>query len=84
MQKQLEKLVAEFLHVEDSVVFGMGFATNSLNLPAIVNKGCLILSDELNHASLCLGARMSGARIKTFKHNSKYFNGLMNVPFPMH
>jgi len=35
-------------------------------------QGCLILSDELNHASLVLGARLSGSTIRVFKHNSKY------------
>jgi len=35
-------------------------------------QGCLILSDELNHASLVLGARLSGAVIRVFKHNSQY------------
>lgn len=39
----------------------------------ILFQGCLILSDELNHASLVLGARLSGASIRTFKHNSKFF-----------
>lgn len=34
-------------------------------------QGCLILSDELNHASLVLGARLSGATIRVFKHNSE-------------
>jgi serine palmitoyltransferase len=66
---QLESLVAEFLGVEDSITFGMGFATNALNIPTLVGKGCLILSDELNHASLVLGSRLSGATIKVFKHN---------------
>jgi serine palmitoyltransferase len=36
----------------------------------LFGKNCLILSDELNHASLVLGARLSGATIKTFKHNN--------------
>ncbi|XP_009952463.1 PREDICTED: serine palmitoyltransferase 3 [Leptosomus discolor] len=67
---ELEKLVAKFLGVEDAMVFGMGFATNSMNIPALVGKGCLILSDELNHTSLVLGARLSGATIRIFKHNN--------------
>ncbi|XP_057703625.1 serine palmitoyltransferase 3 isoform X1 [Corythoichthys intestinalis] len=66
---ELENLVADFLGVESSMVFGMGFATNSMNIPALVGKGCLILSDELNHTSLILGARLSRATIKVFKHN---------------
>ncbi|KAI4537932.1 hypothetical protein MJG53_011477 [Ovis ammon polii x Ovis aries] len=70
--KELEDLVAKFLNVEAAMVFGMGFATNSMNIPALVGKGCLILSDELNHASLVLGARLSGATIRIFKHNSEY------------
>ena len=69
IHKELEEAVAKFLGVEDSITFGMGFATNALNIPTLVGKGCLILSDELNHASLVLGARLSGASIKVFKHN---------------
>ncbi|XP_049591406.1 serine palmitoyltransferase 3 [Syngnathus scovelli] len=66
---ELEDQLARFLGVESTMVFGMGFATNSMNIPALVGKGCLILSDELNHTSLILGARLSGATIKVFKHN---------------
>ncbi|KAM4772313.1 serine palmitoyltransferase 3 [Rhinophrynus dorsalis] len=68
--KELEDLVAKFLDVESAMVFSMGFATNSMNIPALVGKGCLILSDELNHTSLVLGARLSGATIRVFKHNN--------------
>ncbi|KAG5265348.1 hypothetical protein AALO_G00241320 [Alosa alosa] len=68
--KDLEELVARFLGVESAMAFGMGFATNSMNIPAIIGKGSLILSDELNHASLVLGARLSGATIRVFKHNN--------------
>ena len=68
---ELEKTLAEFLQVEDAVIFGMGFATNSTNIPALAGKGCLLLSDELNHASLILGCKISGATIKVFKHNSE-------------
>jgi serine palmitoyltransferase len=51
------------------MIISMGFATNSTTLPALVSKGCLIISDELNHSSLVYGARVSGANIKVFKHN---------------
>uniref|UniRef100_A0A8C9TGI1 serine C-palmitoyltransferase n=1 Tax=Scleropages formosus TaxID=113540 RepID=A0A8C9TGI1_SCLFO len=68
--EELEKLVARFLGVESAMAFGMGFATNSMNIPALAGKGCLILSDELNHASLVLGARLSGSTIRVFKHNN--------------
>ncbi|XP_073775604.1 serine palmitoyltransferase 3 isoform X2 [Danio rerio] len=70
IHEELEHLVADFLGVESAMAFGMGFATNSMNIPALVGKGCLILSDELNHTSLILGARLSGATIRVFKHNS--------------
>ncbi|KAA0710999.1 Serine palmitoyltransferase 2 [Triplophysa tibetana] len=70
--EELEKQVASFLGVESAMVFGMGFATNSMNIPALAGKGCLILSDELNHASLVLGARLSGSTIRVFKHNSEF------------
>jgi len=67
--KELEHLVAEFVGKPAAITFGMGFATNSANLPALVGKGSLIISDELNHSSIVLGARLTGAKIKTFKHN---------------
>ncbi|KAF3849603.1 hypothetical protein F7725_019322 [Dissostichus mawsoni] len=70
IHEELEQLVTRFLGVESSLAFGMGFATNSMNIPALTGKGCLILSDELNHASLVLGARLSGSPIRVFKHNS--------------
>lgn len=69
---ELEKLTAEFLGVDDAITFGMGFATNALNIPALLSPGCLVVSDELNHASLILGIRLSGATVKVFRHNSKY------------
>ncbi|XP_051503219.1 serine palmitoyltransferase 2-like [Myxocyprinus asiaticus] len=68
--EELEKQMASFLGVESAMAFGMGFATNSMNIPALASKGCLILSDELNHASLVLGARLSGSTIRVFKHNN--------------
>uniref|UniRef100_A0A087X503 Serine palmitoyltransferase long chain base subunit 2 n=1 Tax=Poecilia formosa TaxID=48698 RepID=A0A087X503_POEFO len=70
IHEEMEDLLARFLGVESAMAFGMGFATNSMNIPALTGKGCLILSDELNHASLVLGARLSGSTIRVFKHNT--------------
>ncbi|XP_069624880.1 serine palmitoyltransferase 3-like isoform X3 [Ranitomeya imitator] len=70
IHQELEDLVAKFVNAEAAMVFSMGFATNSTNIPALVGKGCLILSDELNHTSLVLGARISRATIRIFKHNN--------------
>ena len=74
IHNELEVLVARFVGKPAAMVFGMGFATNSANIPTLVGKGDLIISDELNHASLVLGARLSGAKIKVFKHNGKARN----------
>ncbi|KIY43821.1 PLP-dependent transferase [Fistulina hepatica ATCC 64428] len=64
-----EALVARFVGMEDSLISSMGFATNSTLIPALVNKGCLVISDELNHASIRWGVRSSGAQVRMFKHN---------------
>ncbi|KAG6827554.1 hypothetical protein H0H92_011305 [Tricholoma furcatifolium] len=64
-----ESLVAQFVGMEDAVISSMGFATNSAFIPALVSKGCLVISDELNHASIRFGTRLSGADIRIFKHN---------------
>lgn len=64
-----EALVARFIGMEDALISSMGFATNSTIIPALVGKGCLLISDELNHASIRFGARLSGANVRMFKHN---------------
>ncbi|KAJ5481291.1 hypothetical protein N7475_000103 [Penicillium sp. IBT 31633x] len=66
---EVEELIARFVGKEDSMVFSMGFGTNATIFPALVSKGCLLISDELNHASIRFGARLSGASISMFKHN---------------
>lgn len=64
-----EALVAKFVGMEDALISSMGFATNSTFIPALVGKGCLVISDELNHASIRFGVRLSGANVRMFKHN---------------
>ncbi|CAG7815979.1 unnamed protein product, partial [Allacma fusca] len=67
---ELERLVARFVGVDAALTCAMGFATNSLNLPCILDDTCLVISDEKNHASIILGLRTSGATIRVFKHNN--------------
>jgi serine palmitoyltransferase len=69
IHQELEQLVTEYVGKEDAITFGMGFATNSGNIPVLAGKGSLILSDQLNHTSLVLGCRLTGAEIRVFKHN---------------
>ncbi|KAF8960950.1 pyridoxal phosphate-dependent transferase [Flammula alnicola] len=64
-----EALVAKFVGMEDALISSMGFATNSTYIPALVSKGCLVISDEYNHASIRFGVRLSGAHVRMFKHN---------------
>ncbi|EON69740.1 serine palmitoyltransferase [Coniosporium apollinis CBS 100218] len=66
---EVEDLIAKFVGKEASMVFSMGFVTNATAFPALVGKGCLIISDQLNHTSIRFGARLSGAMIEMFKHN---------------
>ncbi|KFH43941.1 Serine palmitoyltransferase-like protein [Hapsidospora chrysogenum ATCC 11550] len=67
---EVEREIASFVGKPASMVFSMGYVTNASSFPAIVSKGCLVISDELNHASIRVGTRLSGAVIKIFKHNN--------------
>jgi serine palmitoyltransferase len=69
LHRELERRVADFIGHEDALIFDMGYATNSTSIPALIGKGGLIISDSLNHASIVIGCRSSGAKIKVFKHN---------------
>jgi serine palmitoyltransferase len=64
-----ETLIARFVGKQSAMLFSMGFGTNASIFPALVGKGDLIISDELNHASIRFGSRLSGAMIASFKHN---------------
>ncbi len=64
----LEDRIARFKGSEACVVFQSGFTANSGTVSAILGKEDLIISDELNHASIIDGCRLSRASIKVFKH----------------
>jgi glycine C-acetyltransferase len=65
---ELEEKIACFKNAEACVVFQSGFAANAGTVSAILGKEDFILSDELNHASIIDGARLSRAKIKVFRH----------------
>lgn len=68
MHMDLEEQIARFKNVEACVVFQSGFTANAGTVSAILGKDDLIVSDELNHASIIDGCRLSRATIKVFKH----------------
>src|SRR5215471_14261389 len=65
---ELEEKIARFKNVEACVVFQSGFTANAGTVSAILGKEDFIISDELNHASIIDGARLSRAKIKVFRH----------------
>ena len=65
---ELERRLAAFKGVETAITFQSGFCANLATIPALVGKEDVIFSDELNHASIIDGSRLSGARIVRFAH----------------
>jgi glycine C-acetyltransferase len=65
---ELERRLASFKNTEAVVVFQSGFAANAGTVAAVLNRDDVVVSDELNHASIIDGARLSRATIKVFPH----------------
>ena len=68
LHNELEERVAKFKRAEAAVTFQSGFAANLGTIQALVGKKDVIFSDELNHASIIDGCRLSGARIVRYAH----------------
>jgi glycine C-acetyltransferase len=68
MHRELERRFADFKHAEDSLMFQSGFTSNAGTVAAVLSKQDVIVSDQLNHASIIDGARLSRAEIKVFPH----------------
>lgn len=66
---QLDQEVAKFKKVEAALTLQGGFVANQAVISPLVGKADTIVSDELNHASIIDGARLSGAKIKVYRHN---------------
>ena len=85
LHMQLEERIAQFKNVEACVVFQSGFAANAGTVAAILTPEDHIISDELNHASIIDGCRLSKAKIHVFPHKDvaaaeKILSELDNVP----
>ena len=69
LHRELEEKLAKFKGTESVIALTSGFNANQGAIPAIMKKGDAILSDELNHASIIDGCRLSGAKIIRVNHN---------------
>jgi glycine C-acetyltransferase len=67
---QLEQKLAKFKKAEACITLQSGFTANLATLPALVGKGDIIFSDELNHASIIDGCRLSRAEVVRYAHNN--------------
>ncbi|WP_066503762.1 glycine C-acetyltransferase [Abyssisolibacter fermentans] len=70
IHEKMEEILAEFKREEAVMVFQSGFNCNAGTIQAITKKGDLIISDELNHASIIDGTRLSKADRTIFKHSN--------------
>ncbi len=68
LHNELEERVAKFKGAEAAITFQSGFAANLGTIPALVGKKDVVFSDELNHASIIDGCRLSGARVVRYIH----------------
>ena len=68
LYNSLEEKIARFKGTESAVVFGSGYQANTGVIPALAGTGDLILSDELNHASIIDGCRLSRADVRVYSH----------------
>ena len=68
--RELEEKLSKFFDREDTIVFNSGYTANITTLQAICDESYIIFSDELNHASIIDGCRLSKAKIVVFKHNN--------------
>jgi glycine C-acetyltransferase len=67
--ERLEEMLANHRKTQTALVFPTGYMANLGTITALGGKNCVIFSDELNHASIIDGCRLSGAEISIFKHN---------------
>ena len=67
--KKLEEILAKHKSYQNSLVYPTGYMANLGVISSVANKGDVILSDELNHASIIESCKLSGAKVSVYKHN---------------
>ena len=72
LHEKLEKTVSQFKSAESALIFNSGYAANTGIIPAVSSEGDVIFSDELNHASIVDGCRLSKARTAVFRHRDMF------------
>ncbi|MFZ5643710.1 MAG: 8-amino-7-oxononanoate synthase [Bacillota bacterium] len=65
---ELEKEIARFKRTESAIVFNTGYMANIGVITALAEKGDIVISDQLNHASIIDGCRLSGSEIRVYRH----------------
>ncbi|MFN4849217.1 aminotransferase class I/II-fold pyridoxal phosphate-dependent enzyme, partial [Microcystis sp.] len=70
LHRDLELAIASFKNSEDAIVFSSGYLANLGTITCLVGQKDLILGDQYNHSSLKNGAKLSGATVKEYQHNS--------------
>ncbi|MFN6233666.1 aminotransferase class I/II-fold pyridoxal phosphate-dependent enzyme, partial [Microcystis sp.] len=70
LHRDLELAIASFKNSEDAIVFSSGYLANLGTITCLVGQKDLILGDQYNHSSLKNGAKLSGATVKEYRHNS--------------
>lgn len=68
LHRALERALAAHKGTEDALVFSSGYLANVGTIPALAGRGDAIFSDELNHASMIDGCRLSGAHVEVYRH----------------
>ena len=68
LHEELEDKLAKFKHTEACIVFQSGFTANTGVIPAVMGEGDVIISDELNHASIIDGCRLTKAKRVVYRH----------------
>jgi 8-amino-7-oxononanoate synthase len=69
LHQELEETIADFKKTEASVTYSSGYVTNLTAISTLIQRGDIVISDKLNHASIVDGCRLSGAEFARFHHN---------------